>query len=115
MTGRKYYHHDEKVPGPGAYSPTTKQVYKSDPNYGMGSQSRIPKNVTSQRDVPGPGAYDQKARPKTAAPSFGFGTQKRSAAEPNSTPGPGQYKIPVKIIDVPKYLIANQDERFKFV
>ena len=37
MTGWKYYDHDEKVPGPGAYSPTTKQVYKADPNYGMGS------------------------------------------------------------------------------
>ena len=37
MTGRKYYAHDEKVPGPGAYTPKTKQVYKADPNYGMGS------------------------------------------------------------------------------
>ncbi len=30
-------------------------------------------------------------------------------------PGPGAYKVPVKVLDVPRYLIPNQNEEFKFV
>jgi len=33
----------------------------------------------------------------------------------DGTPGPAAYKIPVKILDVPKYLIQNQNPEFKFV
>jgi len=33
----------------------------------------------------------------------------------DGTPGPAAYKIPVKVLDVPKYLIPNQNQEFKFV
>ncbi len=58
--------------------------------------------------VPGPGAYDGSKRPQSAsAPSWGFGKDARGKGNPNATPGPGQYKIPVKIIDVPEYIIRG--------
>jgi hypothetical protein len=31
------------------------------------------------------------------------------------TPGPGAYKVPVKVAEVPKYIIPKQNEEFKFV
>lgn len=74
------------------------------------------KDKTTRRIVPGPGAYDQSKRPGSArAPAFGFGTESRDKMNPNGSPGPAAYKIPVKIIDVPKYLIPNQNPEFKFV
>ena len=33
----------------------------------------------------------------------------------DNTPGPGHYYVPVKILDVPKYNIPNQNEEFKWV
>ena len=49
------------------------------------------------------------------APSYGFGSEKRGKTHTQGTPGPGAYRVPVKIIDVPKYLIPNQNEEFKYV
>jgi len=32
-----------------------------------------------------------------------------------SNPGPGAYKIPVKVADVPKYILPNKSDEFRFV
>lgn len=37
MVGRKTKFHDEKVPGPGAYSPSTKFTAQEPPHYGVGT------------------------------------------------------------------------------
>jgi hypothetical protein len=44
-----------------------------------------------------------------------FGKALRKTFNCDNGPGPGAYKIPVKFADVPKYLIPNQEEEFKFV
>ena len=33
----------------------------------------------------------------------------------NPGPGPGAYKIPVKVADVPKYILPNKSDEFRFV
>lgn len=40
---------------------------------------RIPQDKTSVRIVPGPGNYNPKKRPPSAAPAYGFGTGLREA------------------------------------
>lgn len=62
--------------------------------------------------MPGPGQYCliEKWSTKTG---FKFGKARRENRQRNFVPGPGHYRIPVKIADVPSYLIKNQ--RYKFV
>lgn len=63
--------------------------------------------------MPGPGQYPLDSTLK--GPRFGFGTDKRHKPAKDSSPGPGAYKVPTKIADVPKYVIPNQKEEHKFV
>lgn len=44
-----------------------------------------------------------------------FGRSQRNGWLTTDAPGPGAYKVPVKIADVPKYVIPKQSEEFKFV
>ena len=44
-----------------------------------------------------------------------FGRSDRNAFKGKEGPGPGSYKIPVQVADVPAYLIPGQKEEFKFV
>jgi hypothetical protein len=55
--------------------------------------------------------YDWKMDPGVA---YSFPKNEKPAPNDN-TPGPGHYYIPVKILDVPKYNIPNQNEEFKWV
>jgi len=46
-------------------------------------------------NVPGPGNYQSSLVDKTAAPKFGFGSEKRDGmASKHNFPGPGQYVAP---------------------
>jgi hypothetical protein len=86
------------------------------PHYGIGTSPKIDKDKTTRWIVPGPGAYDQSKRPGlNKAPAYGFGSESRDHISKNGTPGPGAYKIPVKVADVEKYSIPNQNPEFKFV
>ena len=69
------------------------------------------------KEVPGPGNYNPKKRPTSAAPAYGFGssTRGRSNSTKDLTPGPGSYKIPCRIQDVPTYLLPTRAEEFKYV
>lgn len=64
-------------------------------------------------NVPGPGQYlNEKEKLKTAAPSYGFGSSKRPDIGGNKkmiTPGPGNYKVPVKIADAQDFALPNKD------
>jgi len=42
--------------------------------YRIGSENRIPADQTTIKEVPGPGNYNPKKRPTSAAPAYGFGT-----------------------------------------
>jgi len=44
-----------------------------------------------------------------------FGGSERSKTPINDSPGPGAYKIPVKIQNEPSYLLPNKSEEFKYV
>lgn len=79
---------------------------------------RIPNEKTSIKDVPGPGNYNPKKRPPSAAPMYGFGSGTREhgiQSTKDFTPGPGAYKLPSKIQDVPNFLLPNRSTEFKYV
>jgi len=62
------------IPGPGAYQPDFSTLKQHHPTIKIGSEMRIPNDRTSVRLVPGPGNYNPKKRPTSAAPSYGFGS-----------------------------------------
>jgi len=58
-----------------------------------------------KENVPGPGNYNYHT--ERTMPSYRFGTEARDKKMTNTTPGPGQYHIPVSIVDVPRYLTTG--------
>lgn len=60
---------------------------------------RIPQDHTSIKIVPGPGNYNPKKRPQSAAPMYGFGSSQRGGGKTTKdiTPGPGAYRLPSRI------------------
>ena len=87
---------------------------KKAPSFVFGSGPKTARDLTSRRLVPGPGAYDYKLLGKSVT-GISFTHDKKSREYKNDVPGPGSYKVPVKIADVPRYLIPKQDETFKYV
>lgn len=60
----------------------------------------MPNDRTSIKEVPGPGNYNPKKRPTSAAPAYGFGSGMREGGNKSTkdiTPGPGTYKLPSRI------------------
>jgi len=60
----------------------------------------MPHERTTIKEVPGPGNYNPKKRPTSAAPAYGFGSSTRetnSKTTKDLTPGPGAYRLPAKI------------------
>ena len=111
---RKFIH---SVPGPGTHSPNNGPLKSKAPIYSMGS--KLKSTLTRNEYVPGPGTYVNSAEKlKIAAPSFGFGTSQRPpiGGNPKTTvPGPGSYKLPAKIGDVPDFAMPNRVAESKFV
>ena len=85
--------------------------------YRIGTEDRIPRDRTSVKEVPGPGNYNPKKRPTSAAPAYGFGSGQRQGSKSTKdlTPGPGTYKLPSRIQDVPTYLLPNRSQEFRYV
>ena len=68
--------------------------------------------------VPGPGSYAQDStKLKTSAPHYGFGSSKRPdiTGKKNSMPGPGEYKIPVKISDSKDFALHERQHEYRYV
>jgi len=65
------------------------------------------------KDAPGPGNYD--VRGNIYGPSYGFGSGGRNKDRVNDGPGPGQYKLPYHVAEVPRYLIPNKPEEFRWI
>ena len=69
--------------------------------------------------MPGPGTYvNSSEKLKVSAPSFGFGTSYRPALGGSTkfiVPGPGHYKVPTKIADVPAFAMPNRSQESKYV
>lgn len=87
------------IPGPGAYHPDFSTLKQHHPTFKIGSEVRIPGDRTSVREVPGPGNYNPKKRPTSAAPNYGFGSSTRQKVKTTKdiTPGPGAYRLPARI------------------
>ena len=64
---------------------------------------------------PGPGNYNVNTHCNCSSGGFGFGTSTRSNFGKEATPGPGHYKVPCKVADVPRYAYPARSEQFKFV
>ena len=104
----------DQYPGPGNYNPEVKLSKQGSPNYAIGTSSRGASNKYLE-SVPGPGNYNYYNPSLDKGPKVKIGTETREHNIKNETPGPGAYKIPVKIMDVPRYVLQNQEEQFKFV
>lgn len=48
-------------------------------------------------------------------PKFGFGTEEKSKRKKDTSPGPGHYKIPSKISDLPQYAMPNRSDEHKYI
>ena len=66
-------------------------------------------------NVPGPGTYAPIVKDvQKAAPRYGFGTSKRDEKKNLITPGPGSYKLPNTISELPGYAMPNVKDENKF-
>ena len=74
-------------------------------------------SLENNSKTPGAGTYEFANKTKASAPSYGFGTSKRvdPGVKKLNVPGPGGYKIPVTVADVPTYSMPNRNEEFKYV
>ena len=105
-----------KVPGAGSYNPSPEKTRETLPSYSM--KFKLGSSLGKGTLSPGPGAYESSLANKNSSAKFGFGTSKRpdvSPARKAFVPGPGQYKINVKVGEVPTYAMPNKAEEFKYV
>ena len=110
---KKFIH---SLPGPGAHDASPKAVHRAAPVFSMGARLQTMRNTTAI--VPGPGNYVNNAEKlRRTSPSFGFGTSKRPeiGATKVKVPGPGAYKLPVKIQNTPEYALPNRSPDSKYV
>jgi hypothetical protein len=52
---------------------------------------------------------------KSERNSFKFGKEVKRSMKEDESPGPGFYKIPCRIAEVPRYVLPKQNEKYKFV
>lgn len=104
------------TPGPAAYNSLTASLLTKSrlaPSFAIGNGPKTARDLSTRRIVPGPGAYERPQESKDLGVSFTH--SKRLNLQKDENPGPGAYRVPVKFADVPKYLIPNQNESYKFV
>ena len=104
-------------PGAGTYEPDFSQAKVKPPQFSMGIKLKI--DFSSTLKVPGPGTYvNEGEKLKQAAPKFGFGSSKRPEIGGSTkliTPGPGKYKLPSKISNVPDFAMPGRSQEHKFI
>ena len=71
--------------------------------------------VDTSNKNPGAGAYEASLNDKKAAPKFGFGSSTRNTKQNMNVPGPGAYRIPSSIGDVPNYAMPNRTDESKYI
>ena len=103
------------TPGVGSYDPSPERTKKTLPSYSM-KQKLGSALVDKNNHNPGAGTYEASLNNKHAAPKFGFGSSTRNDKNLKAyVPGPGTYKIPSSIGDVPAFAMPNRPEEFKYV
>ena len=74
-------------------------------------------DIALKINIPGPGNYKTNTS-SCNGPKYGFGTMQRpeiGGKKPTDTPGPGHYKIPCKVADLPTFAIQNKSDEFKYI
>ena len=67
-------------------------------------------------NVPGPGQYTLSGT--INGPSFGIGSSNRESiggAGKKFTPGPGHYKVPTYIANLPKYTMPDRPDNLRYI
>ena len=109
--GSSFITGNKNTPGPGGYDPDFNATSNKKPKYTIKGRYSEAKRL----NVPGPGTYQKTLVDKKSAPSFGFGTSsQREPIKQTLSPGPGGYKIPVMIADVPAYAMPSRKEDYKY-
>lgn len=89
---------------------------------GITMKGRYPENIHERS--PGPAAYDQRwqtiqnmvdTQKLVSSNGMGGYSAMGSFNPKNTGPGPGHYYIPCTVADVPKYVLPNPDQRYKWV
>ena len=102
----------KRVPPPGAYDPDYRKAIPADPQFSMKGRHAD----SAKLKVPGPGTYNSSLSNKQAAPRYGFGSSQRAnLAKKTLSPGPGGYKIPCTIGNLPSFAMPGGKEEFRFV
>lgn len=106
------------VPGPGGYDlPSPDKVKKGSPSFTLKGRIDAGSMGSSKSKVVGPGQYTMNFSDKPAGPRFGFGTSARQgmAKKDEAQPGPGAYRVPSSIGDVPAYAMPSRKDEYKFI
>lgn len=115
MTAKHSYRGNKlNVPGPGQYAGDSSVVNSKAPTWKIGTSRRDDSlNRTLKENHPGPGNYNSLNKEK--GPLFSFGKDAKIKTEHSSNPGPGQYKIPASIFNVPTFTQGGWDKSLKFI
>ncbi len=105
LIGRYRTEAPDLVPGPGQYS---LDMREQSPSARMGTAKKFGLDGELNRTLPGPGTYEVRRR--EGSPKYSFGTGKRDNALNLSLggPGPGDYRLPCKFAELPKYSVRRQ-------
>ena len=102
----------QSLPGPGAHN-DKRLLYKSkQPTYTIGI--KLKQTLVKSDIVPGPNAYSSLMDYKRfKGPSYGFGSSKRPPITGilDGGPGPGAYKLPPKIANVPAFMLYKNKRK----
>ena len=84
--------------------------FKHIPAWGFGSAKKCEIEKTDILTNPGPGNYAPKSYRE--GPTWRIGSALRISKNKNNNPGPGQYNIPTKLFNGPKYSMATKSGAF---
>ena len=94
-------------PGPAAHSKTDFTGFKSKraPSMPFTTGPKFEVDTSTRKIVPGPAAYKAEEQGKLSKTMSGvsFARALRENLKKDKTPGPGDYKLPSKFADVPRY------------
>jgi hypothetical protein len=113
MGYKKQLKTNEFAPGPGAYNPSVMMSKENLGSIKIGTSLRDSKGMMGGQDNPGPGNYNSSTA--LGGPNFAFGTGGRNGSKKDTTPGPGHYKVPYHISQLPRYAMPDKAEEFRYV
>ena len=67
------------------------------------------------KEVPGPGSYTMSGVLGGPAYAIGSSNRAKSKATSDQTPGPGHYKVPTYIANLPKYTMPDRAENLRYI